>query len=209
MPSKFRLRYIFKPLILKIAKGLSKIHITPNIATWIMLFNALLSFFFLVVLHNLLLFGIFVFTTGIFDGVDGAIARLTSAESAFGGIFDSLMDRISEFVIFLGLLIYYWNKTLWSVIDLKLIVIISFLSSILFSYSRARAETLFNGDFDIGLMARSERLFFIFVTMVIAYFIGYGELFLFIFMILVSLSAVYRGVYIYAQIKNYPEKKSI
>ncbi|TFF98735.1 MAG: CDP-alcohol phosphatidyltransferase family protein [Promethearchaeota archaeon] len=207
MPSKFRLRYIFKPLIVRIARSLSKIKISPNMATGIMLFNALISFLFLVVFQNLLLFAIFVFITGIFDGVDGAIARLTNTESTFGGFFDSFMDRISEFIIFLALLIYFWNGTFW-ILDLNFIIIISFLSSIMFSYSRARAESLIKGDYDVGLMARSERLFYIFITMMIAFFIGWEELFLFVFMVLTVFSAIYRGIYIYNQIKKHTIKKT-
>jgi phosphatidylglycerophosphate synthase len=203
MPSKYRLRYIFSPLIRIIAKGLSKIGITPNMATGIMLFNSFLSFIFLVVfLKNLLLFSIFVFLTGIFDGVDGAIARLKNTESSYGGFFDSFMDRVSEFIIFLALLIHFWDQKLWETIDISLIIYISFLSSIMISYSRAKAESLFEGDFDIGLMARSERLFYIFLTMLIAYFIGYGTYFLFLFMILVSLTALYRAIKIWIEIKN-------
>jgi len=203
MPSKYRLRYIFRPLIKGIAKALSKIGITPNMATGIMLFNSILSFIFLVVfLKNLLLFSIFVFLTGIFDGVDGAIARLKNTDSAYGGFFDSFMDRVSEFIIFLALLINFWDQKLWETIDISLIIYISFLSSIMISYSRAKAESLFEGDFDIGLMARSERLFYIFLTMLIAYFIGYGIYFLFLFMILVSLTAFYRAIKIWIEIKN-------
>jgi len=205
MPSKFRLRYIFKPLVVKIAKGLAKINISPNMATGIMLFNAVLCFLFLVVFRNLFLFSIFVFTTGIFDGVDGAIARLTDTESTFGGFFDSFMDRVSEFIILLALLFYVWNRTFW-MFDLNFIIIIAFIASIMFSYSRARAEALFKGDFDVGLMARSERLFYIFITMLVAYFIGFAEAFLFLFMVLVVLSAIYRGVYIYIQIKKHAKK---
>lgn len=203
MPSKFRVRYIFKPLVMRIAKGLAKIKISPNMATGIMLLNAIVSFLFLVCFQNLFLFAIFVFTTGMFDGVDGAIARLTNTESSFGGFFDSFMDRISEFIILLALLIHFWNEVLWNIIDLKFIIIITLIASIMFSYSRGRAEALFKGDFDVGLMARSERLFYIFITMLIAHFIGRGEYFLFLFMILVVLSALYRGVNIYLQIRKY------
>jgi phosphatidylglycerophosphate synthase len=205
MPSKFRLRYIFKPLVVRIAKGLTKISISPNMATGIMLFNAILSFLFLVIFRNLLLFSILVFATGIFDGVDGAIARLTDTESTFGGFFDSFMDRISEFIILLALVFYFWDRSFW-ILDMNFIILIAFLASIMFSYSRARAEALFKGDFDVGLMARSERLFYIFITMLVAYFIGLGELFIFLFMVLVVLSAIYRGVYIYIQIKKHAKK---
>ncbi|MCW4032330.1 MAG: CDP-alcohol phosphatidyltransferase family protein, partial [Candidatus Bathyarchaeota archaeon] len=160
MPSIFRIRYIFNPLIRWLAKGLIKIRITPNLATIIMLCFSFFCFISLVVFQNLFSFSILVFLTGIWDGLDGQIARLTNKATKFGGFFDSFMDRISEFFIFLGLLIFFRNQFLWNVIDLKIIIFISFLSSIMISYSRARAEVFFKGDFDIGLMARSERLFY-------------------------------------------------
>ena len=202
MASKFRLRYIFRPLVNLIAKGLIRIGVTPNLATVIMLSFSVFSFIFLVFFRNLLCFSIFVFITGIMDGCDGAIARLTNNSTKFGGFFDSFMDRFSEFFIFLGLLIFSKNKFLWGFIDMKLIIFISFLASIMISYSRARAEVFFKGDFDIGLMARSERLFYLFITMAIAFFYGFMEEFLWLFMWLVIGTFFFRMTHIYFQIKR-------
>jgi phosphatidylglycerophosphate synthase len=202
MPSKFRLRYIFRPIVKGIAKGLIKIKITPNLATIIMVSISILSFISLIFLQNLILFSIFVFFTGIMDGVDGAIARLSNKISSFGGFFDSFMDRISEFVIFLGLLIFCWDHLLWGFLDVKIILYISFLASIMISYSRARAQIIFKGDFDIGLMARSERLFYIFITMLIAHFYGFISEFLFTFMWLVLGTFLFRVTKIYFQLKK-------
>jgi len=202
MASKFRLRYIFKPLVNLIAKGLIRIGVTPNLATIIMLSFSVLSFLSLVFLRNLLCFSILVFITGIMDGCDGAIARLTSKSTKFGGFFDSFMDRFSEFFIFLGLLIFSKDELLWNFFDMKLIIFISFLTSIMISYTRARAEVIFKGDFDIGLMARSERLFYLFITMIIASFYGFMGEFLFIFMWLVIGTFIFRMIRIYYQIKR-------
>lgn len=172
MPSQFRVRKIFRWLVNLIAKGLIKIRVTPNIATIIMLLFSIFSFMSLVFFRNLLYFSIFVFITGIMDGCDGAIARLTNTSTKFGGFFDSFMDRSSEFFIFFGLLIFNKDQVLWKCIDMKLIIFISFFASIMISYTRARAEVIFKGDFDIGLMARSERLFYLFLTMLISFFYG-------------------------------------
>lgn len=202
MPSRYRLRYIFKPLVTILAKGLIKIGITPNKATIGMLCFAFLSFISLAFFRNLLIFSILVFITGIMDGCDGAIARLTQKSSKFGGFFDSVMDRISEFFIFLGLIIFNWNNYLWDYIDMKLILFISYLISFMISYCRARAEVFFKGDFDIGLMARSERLFYIFITMLIAFFYGFMAEFLFIYMLLVICTYLYRVIKISNQIKE-------
>jgi len=202
MPSKFRIRYVFRPLVILIAKGLIKIGITPNIATILMLIFSILSCFSLIILQNLLIFAILVFITGILDGCDGAIARILGKTTKFGGVFDSTMDRISEFFIFMGLLVFLRNELLWNLIDVKLIIYISFLSSILISYCRARAAIFFKGDFDIGLMARSERLFYLFITMIVANFYGYTIELLFIFMWLVIGTFTYRMIRIYYMIKK-------
>lgn len=203
MASKFRLRRIFKPLVKSVAKFLSKIGVTPNLATFIMLCFSILSFVTLVCLSNLFLFSILVFMTGFFDGVDGAIARIKGRATIFGGFFDSVMDRMSEFVIFFALLLYCWNSLLWGLFDMKLIIFVSFLSSIMISYLRARAEDFFKGDFDFGLMARSERLFYLVITMMIANFYGYVNEFLFIFMLLVLVTAFFRYFKIAKLIRDY------
>ena len=192
MASKFRLRRIFKPLVKSVAKILSKIGVSPNLATFIMFSFSIFSFVALVCFSNLFLFSILVFITGFFDGVDGAIARIKERATLFGGFFDSVMDRMSEFIIFFALLFYSWNNLLWGIIDMKLIIFVSLFSSIMISYLRSRAEVFFKGDFDIGLMARSERLFYLVITMMIAYFIGYVNEFLFIFMLLVVATAFFR-----------------
>ena len=205
MASKFRLRRIFRPLVKSVANILSKVGVSPNLATFIMLSFSIFSFAALVFFSNLLLFSILVFVTGFFDGVDGAIARIKGKATIFGGFFDSVMDRLSEFVIFFALLFYCRNRFLWGIIDMKLIIFVSFLSSIMISYLRARAEVFFKGDFDFGLMARSERLFYLVITMLIANFYGYVNEFLFVFMLLVLATAFFRYFKIAKLIREFEE----
>jgi CDP-diacylglycerol--glycerol-3-phosphate 3-phosphatidyltransferase len=138
-----------------------------------------------------------VFITGILDGCDGTIARLTNKSTKFGAFFDSVMDRISEFFIFLGLYIYNQNRFLWNIINMQLIIFITFLASIMISYTRARAENFFKGDFDIGLMARSERLFYLVITMTISFFWNFSNEFLFLFMWFVLGTFFFRMARIY------------
>ncbi|MHA1293970.1 MAG: CDP-alcohol phosphatidyltransferase family protein [Promethearchaeota archaeon] len=192
MPSKYRIRNFFRPLIELIAKGMNKIGITPNMATFIMFGFSILSFISLIFLNNLLFFAICIFMCGIMDGIDGAIARLRGDLTSYGGFLDSTMDRLSEFVIFLALIIYCKDEVLWDIIDMKLIIFISFFASIMISYTRARAENFFKGDFDIGLMARSERLFYLFITMLIAFYIGFMNEFLFLYAILTLFTFIFR-----------------
>lgn len=202
MPSKFRLRYVFRPLVNLIAKGLSKIGVSPNIATVLMFISAIFSFISLVFYNSLLFFAIFLFITGILDGCDGAIARLTNKTTKFGGFFDSIMDRFSEFVIFFGLLLFCWEGLLWNFIDMKLIIFLDFLTSLMISYIRTRAENFYKGDFDVGLMARSERLFYLFISSLIALFYGFFNELIFLFMWLLIGTAIFRYVKISNQIKN-------
>ncbi|MHA1845235.1 MAG: CDP-alcohol phosphatidyltransferase family protein [Promethearchaeota archaeon] len=202
MPSKFRLRIIFKPLITGLARLLSLIGVTPNMVTFIMLIFSILSYIFLVFFRNLLFSAIFIFLAGISDGVDGALARISNKSSKFGSFLDSTLDRFSEFFIFLGLLLYCWDFMLWNVIDMKIIIFFSLFASLMISYSRARAETIFKGDFDFGLMARSERLFYLVVSQILGYFIGYLLELLFFFMFLVIGTAIFRFFKINTLIKK-------
>ncbi len=196
MPSKLRLRPIFAPIVKLLAKGFSKIGITPNIATVLMLVCSGVSVYFLF-MNNLLWFGIFLFITGIMDGVDGAIARITQKSSPFGGFFDSTSDRLSEGIIFAGLIA---TRQIYFLIlpELSLLLIISaFMLSFLFSYMRARIEIIQKGyDTNIGVMARSERLFFLFIISLLSHFIDF-RIFTWgfvIFTLAVCLSTVHRFV---------------
>jgi phosphatidylglycerophosphate synthase len=116
------------------------------------------------------------------------------------------MDRLSEFFIFFGLYIITQNEVLWNYIDMKLIILVLFIASIMVSYSRARGEAFFKGDFDVGLMARSERLFLIVIISIIGTFLDFVNISLFIFMCLVIGTFLYRAVYMYKVIKKREEQ---
>lgn len=188
MPSKFRLRYLFRPLIDRIAKKLARIGLTPNLTTLIMLILSLICFLLLFIAKIEWLFGIFVFLIGIFDGLDGAIARFLNEESKFGGFLDSIADRISEIIIFLAILLSFWNQRLWGLIDINFIIYVSLGASLFISYARARAQNIGPGDYDIGLMGRSERLFFISISSIL----GWLRASLLIFMVLTVGTAIFR-----------------
>ncbi|TFG25972.1 MAG: hypothetical protein EU533_00210 [Promethearchaeota archaeon] len=89
---------------------------------------------------------------------------------------------------------------------MKFVIFISLFASIMISYSRSRAETFYKGDYDVGIMARSERLFYIFLVSLISVFIGYINEFLFGFFLLVILTAIYRAFKIYRIIKSSAEE---
>lgn len=98
--------------------------------------------------------GALVLFAGIFDMLDGQVARLGNMSSAFGALFDSVLDRYSEFVMFLGICYYlvahhYFISSLFAFIAL--------IGSMMVSYTRARSEGLGIQNKG-GLMQRPERV---------------------------------------------------
>ena len=95
-----------------------------------------------------------VLGAGLFDMVDGRVARLTNQVSVFGAFFDSVMDRYSDVAIFFGLLVYYARGNRLFYVGLVAFVM---TASVMVSYTRARAEALI-GSCKVGFMERPERI---------------------------------------------------
>jgi CDP-diacylglycerol--glycerol-3-phosphate 3-phosphatidyltransferase len=94
---------------------------------------------------------VMIFFCGLFDILDGKVAIQTDRTSLFGAIFDSTLDRYSEFFIYFGLAYYFKEHwALW-------ILFWTFLGSTMVSYTRARAEGL-GIDCKVGFMQRAERM---------------------------------------------------
>jgi CDP-diacylglycerol--glycerol-3-phosphate 3-phosphatidyltransferase len=92
-----------------------------------------------------------IFFCGLFDMVDGKVAAKTNTTSDFGALFDSTLDRYSEFFIYVGLAYYFRDSwALW-------VPFFTFLGSTMVSYTRARAEGL-GIECKIGVMQRAERM---------------------------------------------------
>ena len=86
--------------------------------------------------------------------MDGAVARVAPNSSPSGALLDSVIDRYSEGVVFLGALIYFYlNSNFYGVI----LVFAAMVGSILVSYVRARAEGL-RIECKVGFMQRPERI---------------------------------------------------
>lgn len=91
---------------------------------------------------------------GLFDMIDGQVARTGNMSSRYGALFDSVLDRYSELVMFLGICYYliahhYFMSSLMAFIAL--------IGSMMVSYIRARAEGL-GIECKEGLMQRPERV---------------------------------------------------
>jgi CDP-diacylglycerol--glycerol-3-phosphate 3-phosphatidyltransferase len=102
--------------------------------------------------------GFLILLGGFFDILDGRVARLTALGSKFGAFYDSTLDRISEVVVFLGLISLYADARL-GVVDVAMtyLIVLAMAGSLMISYTRARAEAL-GLDCRVGLMPRAERV---------------------------------------------------
>jgi CDP-diacylglycerol--glycerol-3-phosphate 3-phosphatidyltransferase len=106
---------------------------------------------------NLVSGGIMIIVAGLFDMLDGALAKITNRTSDFGAFLDSVVDRYSEAAVLFGLLLHYYQQpNEQGLIEIVLIYVI-LVGSMMISYSRARAGAL-NIRNEVGLMARPERI---------------------------------------------------
>jgi CDP-diacylglycerol--glycerol-3-phosphate 3-phosphatidyltransferase len=127
--------------------------IHPNVLT---LIGVLVNFAaaWALALGRFVLAGFVMIVANIFDFIDGKVARELQMESAFGGFWDSVMDRFSDISLFIGLIFLY--STLGRT-DYVMISAIAMMFAILTSYTRARAESLVD-KCKVGFMERPERI---------------------------------------------------
>jgi phosphatidylglycerophosphate synthase len=98
--------------------------------------------------------GVIMVVANIFDFIDGKVAAELNAISAFGGFWDSVIDRFSDLALFLGLIYLY--STLGRT-DYVMITSLTLIFAIMTSYTRARAESLIK-KCKVGFMERPERI---------------------------------------------------
>ena len=132
---------------------LAKTKITPNTVSW---FGFLLTLgtAWLILAGQLFIAGFAVIFSGLFDILDGALARNTNQVTKFGGILDSTLDRASEAVLLLSLLpLYSSQKSNLGIAFVGLAMVGSYLVS----YIRARAEGA-GIQCEVGILTRPERV---------------------------------------------------
>src|SRR6476469_1940484 len=143
-----------------IVDALALTKISPNWLTFIgLVINIIAAIFFgaaRVDNHVRMFFygGLVIIGAGIFDMLDGRVARATNQVTQFGGFFDSVIDRYSDVAIFFGLLVYYARANRFFYLVLVAIVMVG---AVMVSYTRARALSLI-GSCKVGFMERPERL---------------------------------------------------
>jgi CDP-diacylglycerol--glycerol-3-phosphate 3-phosphatidyltransferase len=142
-------------------------HITPTTITWIG-FAISLGAAVLIATGHLFPAGFVVLASGFFDMLDGALARHSNQASRFGAILDSTLDRISEAVLLLAILIFYLSAGNHPTIGI-LITGLALIGSPLVSYVRAKAETI-GVECKIGLFTRAERVIVLAVGLLASHF---------------------------------------
>ncbi len=98
--------------------------------------------------------GAIMIAANVFDFIDGKVAREMGMESAFGGFWDSVMDRFSDLALFLGL-VYLYSSVHRT--DYVVITVMAMIFTVLTSYARARAESVV-AQCKVGFMERPERI---------------------------------------------------
>jgi CDP-diacylglycerol---glycerol-3-phosphate 3-phosphatidyltransferase len=99
--------------------------------------------------------GVLLLVASAFDMLDGAVARATGAVSKLGGFLDSTLDRYSEVVVYVGVLIYLLDTD--DARTASVLVAVASSGALLISYARARAEAI-GYRASVGIAARPERV---------------------------------------------------
>jgi CDP-diacylglycerol---glycerol-3-phosphate 3-phosphatidyltransferase len=138
------------------ALALSRVH--PNVLTFLgLVINIWAAFLFAA--GKFIPGGIVLIGAGLFDMVDGRVARETNRVTRFGGFFDSVLDRYSDLGVLVGLLVFYASINRYFYVVLTAIVM---TGTVMVSYTRARAENTIPRC-KVGFLERPERVVLIIV----------------------------------------------
>jgi len=101
--------------------------------------------------------GIALVVANLFDMLDGQVARLSGRVTRFGGFLDSSLDRLSDMVVFVGLMVFYARDTNFHSTLNVFLAGAGLMGSVMVSYASARAESLIP-KCDVGFLRRPERV---------------------------------------------------
>src|SRR5207249_7208571 len=103
--------------------------------------------------------GLLLLLSGIFDLLDGQVARQGGKITTFGAFFDSTLDRIGEGAVSSGLIFYFLSGPLPSILKPRAVAagLVALVASFLVSYTRARAESI-GVETRVGIAATDERI---------------------------------------------------
>lgn len=133
---------------------LVQFHLKPNHITFFGLFTSLMAG--ISFAYTPLWGGLLTLLTGLVDTLDGSLARTLGHPKKFGAFLDSVLDRYTELIIYLGIWCYFYRQgTVTPFISLTILLIL--FGSLMVSYTRARAEGL-GVRCLVGMLQRGERI---------------------------------------------------
>ena len=137
-------------------RGLGRSRINPNALTFIgLLINIGCG-----VLYGYGSFftaGLLMILANLFDMLDGQVARLSGRVTSYGGFLDSSLDRLSDMVVFVGLMVFYARDTEFHSTLNVFLAGAGMMGSVMVSYASARAESMIQ-KCDVGFLRRPERV---------------------------------------------------
>jgi CDP-diacylglycerol--glycerol-3-phosphate 3-phosphatidyltransferase len=129
------------------------LRIHPNILTFVgVIINVAAAWS--LALGKFMTAGVIMVVANIFDFIDGKVALELKEVSAFGGFWDSVIDRFSDIALFIGLIYLYSER---GRTDYVMVTALAMMFAIMTSYTRARAESLIK-KCKVGFMERPERI---------------------------------------------------
>ena len=183
----------FGAIINRIVRWLALSRIHPNVLTFLgLLINIWAAWLFS--RGSFRWAGVVVIGAGVFDMVDGRVARATSQVTRFGGFFDSVLDRYSDLALYIGLLVYYAGINRFFYIVLTAIVM---MGSVMISYTRARAENSIP-KCKVGFLERPERV----VLIILGALGDRMAAVLWVIAVLSNLTVIHRMIYTYQEARR-------
>ncbi len=183
-------------VILLIVRGLALSKIHPNVLTFIgLVINGGAAV--LLASGRFFWAGVVMMIAGLFDMVDGRVARATGQVTLFGAFFDSVVDRYSDLVLLMGLLVYYASINRFFYIVLTAVVM---TASVMVSYTRARAECIIP-KCKVGFMERPERM----VLLILGALFNRMAPVLWVIAVIGNISVIHRMIYTWQETKRLEE----
>lgn len=187
----------FKPRVRKLADPLARLLVRLGVSANAITVSSVVANAGVAVLLGQGLFvagGIALLLVNALDFLDGAVARLSGQASDFGAFLDSVCDRYSELLVFLGLVVWYGGQG--DQVALA-VVFLATAGSVMVSYTRARAEGLGYGG-EVGLLQRPERIVLLGIGLLLTPWLLFWILVL--LAVLTNVTAVQRIVHVRRQV---------
>ena len=191
-------RGVIAPVVEPMARGLLRLHITPDMVTLAGTTLTVLTALILIPPGNFIpaVLLLFLFTSA--DVLDGTMARLSGTQGPWGAWFDATLDRVADGAIFGGVLIWAaWNSDTPTTI----LAWVCLAGGAVVSYAKARAEAV-GATANGGIAERAERMIILGLGAILYQFVDWGmSLALAILAVLTVITVFQRGLDVRSQLK--------